>query len=715
MNYLLRYRRSTGLFVALLVDLVLVQLTGFAYGQSTDYFAIQMTDQLIGYAEVVDLGFDESSQSRLVRNRVRLRIAIGDNVKEISIDGQTQYDAEARITGFSSHIAQGDDWSEVTCVFDGLEVTAERRSSAVPEVANTEHQLPENWVLIGANDFGHWIALAQKLGRLEEETVDYELFTPEGDGTTVEFSGRRIQSLERDPMDSERWDFGDMSVLVDASSGRFIELDIRSQQTRITPTSDSVIDDFRTAPTADLLARHFIRSPERLSDSASINQMQVKLKVTVIGSGPSNPASILDTVMQSFDGDKQDDLVEGILSVQAIDRPQENLPAFPLEIADEELMAYLLPEPLIESDAPEIVEQAKSLTANATDRWQAVAAIAKWTFETIRYKIADSPSALMALQKREGDCGPHSTLAVAMLRSQGIPARLAGGLVYTPSFGGSFGQHVWVEVHMGEHGWIAFDPTTGEIERMNATHLKLFEGVGGVIPESIEILGYQPQSEPLSIVEWNASRPFSFPSGEEFRYVYRLNGKELGTETFSFDLSEAGVIALTVNTDLDAGGARLTSEVTYKATIEGVPSEFERSLSLGLRSVLECEFREGKVFGRNRSGLRNRHVELDVNEATRFFDNNLISSFALMGFGWQLEEGKRFEIETYHASSMTLMPLTFEVGEKSQLAWGDEVVEGWWCEVSPISNRFFFDSQGRLLRVEQGDLVIELVDTTDSE
>ena len=32
-------------------------------------------------------------------------------------------------------------------------------------------------------------------------------------------------------------------------------------------------------------------------------------------------------------------------------------------------------------------------------------------------------------EKRKGDCGPHSTLMVALLRAAGIPARLVGGLV----------------------------------------------------------------------------------------------------------------------------------------------------------------------------------------------------------------------------------------------------------------------------------------------
>jgi hypothetical protein len=52
-----------------------------------------------------------------------------------------------------------------------------------------------------------------------------------------------------------------------------------------------------------------------------------------------------------------------------------------------------------------------------------------------------------------------------MLRTQGIPARLAVG--YTPGeqvgddewIVRGYNAHVWVEVHVPEHGWVEFDPT----------------------------------------------------------------------------------------------------------------------------------------------------------------------------------------------------------------------------------------------------------------
>ncbi|XVH32553.1 transglutaminase TgpA family protein [Haloferacaceae archaeon DSL9] len=66
-----------------------------------------------------------------------------------------------------------------------------------------------------------------------------------------------------------------------------------------------------------------------------------------------------------------------------------------------------------------------------------------------------------------GYCTYYATTMVAMLRSQGIPARYVSG--YTPGERVAEdrwvvrGQnaHAWVEVYFPEHGWVAFDPTPG--------------------------------------------------------------------------------------------------------------------------------------------------------------------------------------------------------------------------------------------------------------
>jgi transglutaminase-like putative cysteine protease len=67
------------------------------------------------------------------------------------------------------------------------------------------------------------------------------------------------------------------------------------------------------------------------------------------------------------------------------------------------------------------------------------------------------------LRIREGYCMHFATTMILMLRSQGIPARLAVG--YLPPGADdiviSSSAHAWVEVYFPGHGWATFDPTGG--------------------------------------------------------------------------------------------------------------------------------------------------------------------------------------------------------------------------------------------------------------
>jgi transglutaminase-like putative cysteine protease len=62
---------------------------------------------------------------------------------------------------------------------------------------------------------------------------------------------------------------------------------------------------------------------------------------------------------------------------------------------------------------------------------------------------------------RSGDCSEHAVLLCAMLRAQGIPARVAVGLVYADAFLGReaiFGWHMWTQALIDDR-WIDLDAT----------------------------------------------------------------------------------------------------------------------------------------------------------------------------------------------------------------------------------------------------------------
>lgn len=79
------------------------------------------------------------------------------------------------------------------------------------------------------------------------------------------------------------------------------------------------------------------------------------------------------------------------------------------------------------------------------------------------------PASAVAKSLR-GDCTEHAVLLCALLRSQGIPARVALGFVYVPN-PDSFVPHMWTEAFL-DGKWIPFDSTRGP-DGVGLTHLKV--------------------------------------------------------------------------------------------------------------------------------------------------------------------------------------------------------------------------------------------------
>jgi transglutaminase-like putative cysteine protease len=145
--------------------------------------------------------------------------------------------------------------------------------------------------------------------------------------------------------------------------------------------------------------------------------------------------------------------------------------------ADREAAQYLNPEPLIESDAPEIRAEADIAIGSATTARDKAERITRHVNAILDKKPTVSlPSAREVLRTKIGDCNEHTALFVAMARSVGIPSRIAVGLVYIH---GAFYYHAWPEVYIDEGKnrglWLPVDPTLNEFPA-DATHVRLTRG-----------------------------------------------------------------------------------------------------------------------------------------------------------------------------------------------------------------------------------------------
>ena len=209
---------------------------------------------------------------------------------------------------------------------------------------------------------------------------------------------------------------------------------------------------------ADLLQAAAIepRMDRPIDDPSAVEYLRVRLT----GAGLSGPD--LQGVGQSVDGE--------IFEVRYTD----HLPPGP---HDPDLQEYLAAEPFIESDAPEIVAEARRATAGITgSRAQAERLVRHVNALLEKKPTLSLPSAREVLRTKVGDCNEHTILYVALARALGLPARVAVGLVHLR---GAFFYHAWSEVYLDEAGgrgrWLAVDPTLNQFAA-DATHLRLARG-----------------------------------------------------------------------------------------------------------------------------------------------------------------------------------------------------------------------------------------------
>jgi transglutaminase-like putative cysteine protease len=74
--------------------------------------------------------------------------------------------------------------------------------------------------------------------------------------------------------------------------------------------------------------------------------------------------------------------------------------------------------------------------------------------------ITDATSPIdVVLRERKGVCQDFTHLMIAILRSNGVPARYVSGYIHRPNKDSQ--SHAWCEVWLQDVGWVGFDPTNG--------------------------------------------------------------------------------------------------------------------------------------------------------------------------------------------------------------------------------------------------------------
>jgi transglutaminase-like putative cysteine protease len=136
-----------------------------------------------------------------------------------------------------------------------------------------------------------------------------------------------------------------------------------------------------------------------------------------------------------------------------------------------EVLQYLLPSQFITWDE-EIIAFAESCLLPNVSLFEAVLHLIKKIYTEFQFKSGSTninTPLKTVLKERRGVCQDFSHLAIASLRSVGIPARYVSGYIETlppigkPKLEGSDASHAWISVYIPEMGWREFDPTNNMI------------------------------------------------------------------------------------------------------------------------------------------------------------------------------------------------------------------------------------------------------------
>jgi transglutaminase-like putative cysteine protease len=168
--------------------------------------------------------------------------------------------------------------------------------------------------------------------------------------------------------------------------------------------------------------------------------------------------------------------------------------------------ANVAPEPLIQSNNPQIVQLAQRIRAGERDPEIVARRINQWVHDSITARITFGvPSALQVLKSRTGDCNEHTQLFVALARAIGMPTRIAAGLAYVD---GKFYYHAWPEILLKD--WVPVDPTFGQFPA-DAAHLRFVIGGLARQTELLRLMG----NLKIDVISVNGGHASSGPRGRE--------------------------------------------------------------------------------------------------------------------------------------------------------------------------------------------------------
>jgi transglutaminase-like putative cysteine protease len=458
-------------------------------------FAIEISGTVCGYTEV-EIGPAEKDG----RDVILLKQATFAKVSALGADIDTEvtlvYHIDPETYQFIYHeseVKQGqmDLWSKVHVDGDAVRFTSNLSGEKLIE-------LPPGVLRENSLVYPHIVQDLHESG-LDEKTYDlFDVREAQVQQTTYTKAGVEVLPLAGENYNALIIDAHTPAtglkyrVWIDTETGYLLQADLPNDR-RTYRSSESIKKRIRTVSLDQTIMS---RVDVSIADFQSIVYMQVRAKIEPTGLRVSVEG--LSVPGQRFTGTVVDNLIDGVFEIEHPRYDGLDAPPFPSDFsADASLKEYLEAEEFIECEDPVLIEKAAELTEGAPDSWEAAGRLSEWVAENIGYAIPGGGTARRTYDIRAGECGAHSFLLASFCRAVGIPARVVWGCMYVNNQGGSFGQHAWNEIYMGDAGWIPVDATVMEPRYVDSGHIRFGEYQSlttSFNPHEMEVLDYRLSS-----------------------------------------------------------------------------------------------------------------------------------------------------------------------------------------------------------------------------
>jgi hypothetical protein len=528
-----------------------------------------------------------------------------------------------------------------------------------------------------------------------------------GDVEEVEVSGKKIRArkyvlydLTTTPAFTFWADSASRIVKLQESGGMTFEL-----------TGKDVAAQLKAAPGVDLWKNRVCRSDTYIPDADKVSWM--KIEMSFRGRGIEAKSMNMPGFSQVFEGEAADGKTTGVFTVETSPAQVSNPAPFPVTRDwPEETLPYLKEEMGIEINDELLKNRSMEAAWKAPTVWEAARKINQWIFRNVPNGIA-LPSAKMTMANEQGNSESKALLGIAMCRSMGIPARRAGGVVFS---GGSFIPHYWFEVYTGEPGWVPLDPSSGEAENMGATHVRLFS-MGDIWDIEGRVIDFRPKPpERVTFI----NREITWPVGESRVYNVKRRGQVIGQETAKVEevvvLEDTETYRMSMESRLGPKDSEAVATGRFWVDPQGLPFRFQKETTMGARKETQSFQASGPFLIQNieRDG-KQQEMKIPFSKGAYLADTSFLSQWALiLGQLGDLSIGRAYTFTIFIPETTSFETINANVRKFESVEAGDKIYEAFQLETGSGIQFWLEKSTGRLVKLSFPTQEVDL-ELTSSE